>query len=151
MVGEAVGVGFGVGEAVGVTVGLGVVVGFGEAVAELVGLGVVVGFGEAVAELVGLGVVVGFGVGEAVGVTTTGTVPKKVNSSNTPVGVFSNEAKTAVAGAVPEAGILLAKKFDAVMKPGPSPRRAPNWAQLRILLRVPFSTKNSPPLASLMN
>ena len=91
------------GDAVAELVGLGVVVGFGEAVAELVGLG------EAVAELVGLGVVVGLGVGETVGVVTTGTDPKKVKSSNTPVGVFSNDASTAVAGAVPLAGTLEAK------------------------------------------
>jgi hypothetical protein len=97
------------GDAVAELVGLGVVVGFGEVVAELVGFGVVVGFGEAVAELVGFGVVVGFGEGETVGVVTTGTDPKKVKSSNTPVGVFSNDASTAVAGAVPLAGSLDAK------------------------------------------
>ena len=83
--------------------------GLGDAVAERVGFGVVVGLGEAVAELVGLGVVVGLGVGETVGVVTTGTDPKKVKSSNTPVGVFSNDASTAVAGAVPLAGTLEAK------------------------------------------
>jgi hypothetical protein len=87
------------GDAVAELVGFGV--GLGEAVAELVGFGV--GLGEAVAELVG------FGVGETVGVVSTGTDPKKVKSSKTPVGVFSNDASTAVAGAVPLAGTLEAK------------------------------------------
>ena len=103
VVGEVVG--FGVGDAV--VVGLGVVVGFGLAVGVLVGFGVVVGFGDAVAEVVGLGV--GFGSGEAVGEVTTGTEPKKVKSSKTPVGVLSKDARTAVAGAVPPAGTLEAK------------------------------------------
>jgi len=111
VVGETVGFGVvvGFGDAVGVAVGFGVVVGFGDTVAEAVGFGVVVGFGEAVAEEVGFGVVVGFGVGDTVGVVTTGTEPKKVKSSNTPVGVLSNDASTAVAGALPRTGILAAK------------------------------------------
>ena len=120
MVAELVGVGFGVGETVGEAVGLGVGLGVADAVAEVVGLGV--GLGEAVAEAVGLGV--GFGVGEAVGGATTGTVPRKVKLSKTPVGVLSNDAKTAALGAVPATGILLAKKFDAVINPGPSPCRS---------------------------
>jgi hypothetical protein len=89
VVAEVVGDGFGVGETVGETVGFGV------------------GFGDAVADAVGFGV--GFGVGETVGEVTTGTDPRKVKSSNTPLGVFSSDASTAVAGAVPATGILLAK------------------------------------------
>ena len=85
------------------------VVGFGDAVGVAVGFGVVVGFGDAVAEEVGFGVVVGLGVGETVGVVTTGTEPRKVKSSKTPVGVFSSEARTTVAGALPRTGILPAK------------------------------------------
>jgi hypothetical protein len=100
-------VGFGL--TVGVVVGLGVAVGLGDAVAELVGFGVVVGFGLTVGELVGFGVVVGFGVGETVGLVTTGTDPKNVKSSNTPVGVLSKDARTAVAGAVPATEIFEAK------------------------------------------
>jgi hypothetical protein len=143
VVAELVGVGLGVGETVGEAVGFGVGFGVGETVGEAVGLG------DAVAEEVGLGV--GFGVGDAVGGATTGTVPRNVKLSKTPVGVFSNDAKTTVAGAVPATGILLAKKLEAEMKPGPSPFRAPNCAQFRILLRVPFSMKNSFPVLSLRN
>ena len=128
-------------------VGIGVGLGVGETEAEAVGFGV--GLGEAVADVVGFGV--GLGVGETVGVVTTGTAPKKVKSSNTPVGVFSKDASTAVAGAVPATGIRLAKKLEAVIKPGPSPLSAPNCAQFRILLRVPFSTKKSLPAASRKN
>ncbi len=95
------------GVVVGFGLAVGVAVGFGVAVAELVGFGVVVGFGDAVAEVVGLGV--GFGVGETVDGVTTGTDPKKVKSSKTPVGVLSKDARTAVAGAVPLAGTLEAK------------------------------------------
>jgi hypothetical protein len=147
VVAELVGVGLGVGETVGEAVGFGVGLGVGETVGEAVGLGV--GLGEAVADEVGFGV--GFGVGDAVGGATTGTEPRKVKLSKTPVGVFSNDAKTAVAGAVPATGILLAKKFEAEIKPGPSPFSAANCAQLRILLRVPFSMKNNLPVASLRN
>ncbi len=142
-----VGVGFGVGEAVGETVGFGVGLGVGDTVGEKVGFGV--GFGETVAEAVGFGV--GLGVGDTVGGATTGTDPKNVNSSKTPVGVLSKDASTAVAGAVPATGIRLAKKLEAEIKPGPSPRSVPNCAQFLILLRVPFSTKNSLPEASLTN
>jgi hypothetical protein len=147
VVAELVGVGLGVGETVGEAVGLGVGFGVGETVGEAVGLGV--GLGDAVAEEVGLGV--GFGVGDAVGGATTGTVPRNVKLSKIPVGVFSKDARTAVAGAVPATGILLAKNFEAEMKPGPSPFRVPNCAQFRILLRVPFSMKNSFPVLSLRN
>jgi hypothetical protein len=151
VVAELVGVGLGVGETVGEAVGLGVGFGVGETVGEAVGLGV--GLGDAVADEVGLGVGFGVGdaVGDAVGGVTTGTEPRKVKLSKTPVGVFSSDAKTTVAGAVPATGILLAKKLEAEMKPGPSPFRVPNCAQLRILLRVPFSMKNSFPVASLRN
>jgi hypothetical protein len=124
VVAELVGVGFGVGETVGDAVGLGVGFGVGETVGEAVGFSVGLGVGETVGDAVGLGV--GFGVGETVGGVTTGTVPRKVKSSKTPVGVFSKEASTAVAGAVPAAGILLAKKSEAEIKPGPSPFRVPN-------------------------
>ena len=75
----------------------------GDAVGVAVGLGEVVGLGDAVAEEVG------FGVGETVGVVTTGTEPKNVKFSKMPVGVFSNDARTTVAGAVPRTGILPAK------------------------------------------
>jgi hypothetical protein len=124
VVAELVGVGFGVGETVGEAVGLGVGFGVGETVGEAVGFGVGLGVGETVGDAVGFGV--GVGVGETVGGVTTGTVPRKVKSSKTPVGVFSKEASTAVAGAVPATGILLAKKSEAEIKPGPSPFRVPN-------------------------
>jgi len=132
VVAELVGVGFGLGETVGEAVGFGVGLGVGETVGEAVGLGVGFGVGETVGDAVGFGVgetvgdAVGFGVGETVGGVTTGTVPRKVKSSKTPVGVFSKEASTAVAGAVPATGILLAKKSEAEIKPGPSPFRVPN-------------------------
>jgi hypothetical protein len=124
VVAELVGVGFGVGETVGDAVGFGVGLGVGETVGDAVGFGVGLGVGETVGDAVGFGV--GFGVGETVGGVTTGTVPRKVKSSKTPVGVFSKEASTAVAGAVPATGILLAKKSEAEIKPGPSPFRVPN-------------------------
>ena len=124
MVAELVGVGFGVGETVGDAVGFGVGFGDGETVGDAVGFGVGFGVGETVGDAVGFGV--GLGVGETVGGVTTGTVPRKVKSSKTPVGVFSKEASTAVAGAVPATGILLAKKSEAEIKPGPSPFRVPN-------------------------
>jgi hypothetical protein len=124
VVAELVGVGFGVGETVGDAVGFGVGLGVGETVGDAVGFGVGLGVGETVGEAVGFGV--GLGVGETVGGVTTGTVPRKVKSSKTPVGVFSKEASTAVAGAVPATGILLAKKSEAEIKPGPSPFRVPN-------------------------
>jgi hypothetical protein len=136
VVAELVGVGFGLGETLGEAVGFGVGLGVGETVGEAVGLGVGFGVGETVGDAVGFGVGetvgdavgfgVGFGVGETVGGVTTGTVPRKVKSSKTPVGVFSKEASTAVAGAVPATGILLAKKSEAEIKPGPSPFRVPN-------------------------